>query len=136
MGVYAQKISGLFRGKKEEKIKLTGESFEINTEHTARFQVWWRRVNAEHAMIFWGVGVVSIVLLMLLSFSTTFVLALMPMAYSLWINEGMILKYYSACKWSFVFVVVSLMLFKHSWYYGFYKQNSSESRYLLAISDL
>ncbi len=113
MGVYAQKISGLFRGKKEEKIKLTGESFEINTEHTARFQVWWRRVNAEHAMIFWGVGVVSIVLLMLLSFSTTFGLSNNAEGIQFVINEGMSIGNTILPVIGVLFLfVVSLMLFQ------------------------
>ncbi|MCX6792456.1 MAG: Nramp family divalent metal transporter [Candidatus Falkowbacteria bacterium] len=73
MGAYAHKMSGLFKsGKIDESFKLTGEDFEINAESIKNFQGWWKRINTEHALVFWFLGFTAMALLMLLSYSTTF----------------------------------------------------------------
>ena len=71
MGKYSGKISSLITGK-EEKIKLEGETFEINPDNLKKFQRWWKAINMEHAMIFWLTGAFTILLLALLAYSTTF----------------------------------------------------------------
>jgi len=73
MGKYAQKISGLFKIlKNEKKIDLEGKDFEITPESKKRFNVWWRRVSIEHAIVFWLIGAISILLLMILAYATTY----------------------------------------------------------------
>ena len=72
MGIYAQKIAGLFRKKEEQEIKLLGEDFELNDENLANFRAWWKRINIEHLIIFWGIGLITISMLMLLSYNTVF----------------------------------------------------------------
>jgi hypothetical protein len=73
MGAYAHKMSGLFRrGKLDESFKLEGEAFTVNEKNVKHFQAWWRRVNAEHALVFWFFGFLSMALLMVLAYSTTF----------------------------------------------------------------
>jgi len=73
MGKYSQKISGLFKhAKNKELIKLEGEDFEINNESKKRFHEWWKRVSIEHAIVFWLIGGVSILLLMILAYGTTY----------------------------------------------------------------
>lgn len=73
MGKYAQKLGGLFHKKGgHEKIDLTGTDFDDTPEARARFKVWWKRVSIEHGLIFWFIGAVSIFLLMLLAYTTTF----------------------------------------------------------------
>ncbi|TAL57554.1 MAG: hypothetical protein EPN86_01840, partial [Nanoarchaeota archaeon] len=69
MGKYAQRISGLFRGKKDEKIKLEGQGFELTEKNVSRFREWWKRINLEHLIVFWGIGLVTILFLMLLAYS-------------------------------------------------------------------
>jgi hypothetical protein len=73
MGKYAQKIAGLFahRGEPQE-IKLAGEDFAVNEESVGRFRAWWRTINLEHLLVFWCLGSLSIMLLMLLSYTTVF----------------------------------------------------------------
>lgn len=71
MGSYAEKIRGLFRGNKKE-YEITGNRFEITNESVSRFNMWWRNINVEHLVIFWFTGVVTIVLLGLLSYITVF----------------------------------------------------------------
>ncbi len=73
MGAYSQKISGLFKGALVEKhLKLGGESFSVNEENIGNFRAWWKRINTEHAIVFWFLGFVSMALLMILSYATTY----------------------------------------------------------------
>lgn len=72
MGAYAQKIAGLFHKDKHEPIKLEGTvAAETATNHTV-FKKWWRLVNAEHALVFWFMGALAMVLLMVLSYATAY----------------------------------------------------------------
>jgi len=71
MGKYSGRITSILTGKKE-KIRLTGATFEENEKNMARFRLWWRRINIEHAVVFWATGAVTMVLLALLSFSTVY----------------------------------------------------------------
>ncbi len=73
MGKYAQKITSLFSANQvKQKIKLTGEDFEINEENLSRFRTWWRRISIEHAVVFWLIGWLSMSFLMLLAYTTVF----------------------------------------------------------------
>jgi hypothetical protein len=73
MGKYAQKIAGLFHKKSgHQEIKLAGEEFELNEKNVARFKIWWKLVNAENLFVFWFLGLLSIILLMLLSYITAY----------------------------------------------------------------
>ncbi|MFC1685611.1 Nramp family divalent metal transporter [Nanoarchaeota archaeon] len=72
MGKYSQKISGFFRSKKGERIRLAGRDFKVNKKNMDRFKVWWKRVNLEHLIVFWFIGLVTMSLLMLLSYITTY----------------------------------------------------------------
>lgn len=72
MGQYAQKIGGLFAKKEEQKVKLTGEDFELSEENLNNFKTWWKRISIEHAVVFWFVGWMSMSFLMLLAYTTVF----------------------------------------------------------------
>lgn len=72
MGKYAQKIQGLFRGGKQEEVRLAGPDFSVDQENVSRFRQWWRLITKEHFMVFWTLGLVSILLLMLMSYSTVY----------------------------------------------------------------
>ncbi len=73
MGVYSQKIAGLFKAKAVDRhLKLEGESFAITAENVGNFRAWWKRINTEHAIVFWFLGFVSMALLMVLSYATTY----------------------------------------------------------------
>ena len=66
MGRFTGKITSLFSpGKKE--IRLEGQTFQINEANLSRWRQWWRMVNQEHFLVFWGLGLLSIVLLSFLS---------------------------------------------------------------------
>lgn len=73
MGAYANKMSGLFKsGKIDNSFKLSGEDFALNAANIKNFHGWWKRINTEHALVFWLLGFTTMALLMLLSYSTTF----------------------------------------------------------------
>ncbi|HLD31583.1 MAG TPA: Nramp family divalent metal transporter [Patescibacteria group bacterium] len=113
MGKYAQKIVGLFRGQKEQKIKLEGEEFVVNEESVTRFRSWWRLVNWEHFLIFFFVGSLSIVFLMLLSFITVAGLPSNVEGIRFVINEGTVIGQRLGSIFGCLFLLaVSVMLFQ------------------------
>lgn len=71
MGKYGGRITSILTGDVQE-LKLTGSKFEINGENLKRFRSWWRVVNAEHFLVFWLGGIVSICMLSLLAYTTVF----------------------------------------------------------------
>ena len=69
MGKYSGRITNIFKGKKED-VKLEGTTFECNEENLARYNVWWRRINLEHGLVFWATGTFTILLLTVLAYTT------------------------------------------------------------------
>lgn len=114
MGKYSQKISGLFTSLKEkETVKLTGEKFEMNTENIKQFKSWWKLMNLEHLFVFWFIGCITMGLLMILSFTTTFGLAGNETGINFVINEGFIISQQISGVLGLVFLLmVSVMLFQ------------------------
>jgi len=71
MGKYSGRITSVLTGKKEE-ISITGTKFELTHENIQNFKQWWKNINIEHFIIFWLTGSVTILLLGLLAYVTTF----------------------------------------------------------------
>ncbi|MFH1565995.1 MAG: Nramp family divalent metal transporter [bacterium] len=71
MGKFAMKLSSLLTGNKQ-KVSLEGSKFEPTKENLTNFKIWWKNINTEHFAVFWFTGLITIVLLALLSFSTTY----------------------------------------------------------------
>lgn len=71
MGKYAGRITSLITGKKEE-VMIEGSTFEPTSDQIKIFNRWWKMVNIEHFIIFWGLGLLTILLLALLSYITVF----------------------------------------------------------------
>ncbi len=72
MGKYAGRIASLLTGKKDEYVSLTGTTFECNDENLNSFKQWWKNINIEHFLVFWLTGSITILLLSLLSYVTTY----------------------------------------------------------------
>lgn len=72
MGAFAQKIAGLFHRDAHEPIKLEGITATESTANQVLFKKWWRLVNTEHALVFWLMGALAMVLLMVLSYATAY----------------------------------------------------------------
>lgn len=74
MGKYSGKITSLITGKKRTGSKplLTGSKFAINKANLMEFRRWWRTINIEHFIVFWLTGSITIILLALLAYTTTY----------------------------------------------------------------
>jgi hypothetical protein len=114
MGSYAQKISSLFtHHKTEQKIKLSGEQFEITPENINKFKLWWKRINTEHFLVFWFMGSIAMSLLMLLSYTTTYGLPSNHEGIKFVINQGNVIGQTIAPFIGFIFLlVITIMLFQ------------------------
>ncbi|MEN9327686.1 MAG: hypothetical protein RI947_494 [Candidatus Parcubacteria bacterium] len=71
MGKYAGRITSLLTGK-NEKVSITGSTFQPTAENIRRFQTWWKYINIEHFVVFWLTGSLTILLLSLLSYSAVY----------------------------------------------------------------
>lgn len=114
MGTYAEKLAGLFRKKAvHQEIQLEGVSATQTAQDRAFFAVWWRRISLEHALVFWFIGAISILLLMLLAFMTTVGLPGNGHGIQFVINEGTAIgQILSPLIGSFFLLVVAIMLFQ------------------------
>lgn len=73
MGKYAQKITSLFTaGESNTTFRLTGNTFPITPENLKRFRQWWKTMNWEHLLVFWALGLFTMLTLSLLAYTTTF----------------------------------------------------------------
>jgi hypothetical protein len=71
MGKYAHKIQSLLTGKVED-VELEGTTFIPDEQSVAAFKKWWKIMNLEHFIVFLVTGIISILLLALLAYVTTF----------------------------------------------------------------
>ncbi|MFA6301368.1 MAG: Nramp family divalent metal transporter [Candidatus Paceibacterota bacterium] len=113
MGIYSQKIASLFSREQDNEIVLDGTDCAATKEDVSRFNKWWKLISIEHAFIFWFLGAVSMIFLMLLSYATTHGLAGNAEGINFVINEGVVI---GEIVFPFVgvlfLVVVSIMLFQ------------------------
>lgn len=69
MGKYGAKISSLLAG--QVTAHLDGALFTLSATNLSRWRRWWQLTRAEHAIVFWGIGLTTILLLGVLSAATT-----------------------------------------------------------------
>ncbi len=111
MGKYAGKITSLLTGK-SESVSLTGTKFDITEESVSSFRKWWKNINAEHFLIFWLTGSITIILLSLLSYTTVYGLEGNKQGISFLINEaGAISRMIFPFAGTFFLIIGSLTLF-------------------------
>ena len=114
MGAYSQKITGLFASKSgKQKISLDGEDFEVNEENVSRFKKWWKLINLEHLLVFWLIGLISMVMLMFLAYNTVYGLGGNAEGINFVIQEAAQIGILTAPWLSLLFlVVIGVMLFQ------------------------
>jgi len=113
MGVYSQKISSLFAKKEEKEIVLDGTDCAATPEDVSRFKKWWKLISIEHAFVFWFLGAISMIFLMLLSYATVHGLAGNTEGINFVINEGAVIGGILLPFVGTLFLVaVSIMLFQ------------------------
>ncbi len=71
MGKYGSKISTLFSQSKNNS-QLEGKTFFKNPENESLWQRWWKLVCLEHGLVFWFSGLITIIMLSVLSFNLTY----------------------------------------------------------------
>lgn len=70
MGKYSAGIKALM-SKGNDSIRVDGELFTPSSTNLGRFRGWWRLVTREHGLVFWGIGLLTIIFLAVLSNATT-----------------------------------------------------------------
>lgn len=133
MGKYSGRITNIFKGK-GENILLEGNKFEMTKLNLDRFNLWWKRINIEHAVVFWATGALTMVLLALLAFSTVYENTGVETSINFVIKEGIVIanKTFPALG-TFFLVMVGIMLFGTQ--FSVYGSNSRISAENLVISN-
>ncbi len=72
MGKHSGRITSILTGKAEKKSIITGSEFADTKQNQREFHKWWRNINIEHFLVFWLTGAITIILLSLLAYNTTF----------------------------------------------------------------
>jgi hypothetical protein len=71
MGAFAQKIKSFF-SKEGGEAQLEGMTFPKTKENLKEFNRWWRLMNLEHLVVFWLLGLLTIVMLSVLAYSLVY----------------------------------------------------------------
>ncbi len=114
MGKYSQKIAGLFRAEDgEQNVRLEGHSFALNKENIANFNLWWKRINIEHGLVFWFIGALTMCLLMLLAYTTAYGSGTNAEGIQFVMNQGSLLSQTISPAIGILFLLaVAIMLFQ------------------------
>lgn len=113
MGIYSQKISSLFSKNKDQEVLLDGTDCAATDEDIKRFRKWWKLISIEHLFVFWFIGAISMIFLMLLSYVTTYGLSGNAEGINFVINEGVVIGQMISPFFGVLFLVaVSIMLFQ------------------------
>ena len=68
MGKYAQKITNI---RSTKNVSLIGTTFPLTSKNLLNYKKWWRVINQEHFIVFWFLGLLTMLTLGLLAFVTT-----------------------------------------------------------------
>lgn len=111
MGKFSGRITSILTGKKE-KITLEGTTFECTPKNLKSFKLWWKRINTEHAIVFWATGAFSMIILSLLAYVTVFGQSEGAAGIGFVINEAQVIgqKTFSFLGTAFL-VIAAAMLF-------------------------
>jgi len=71
MGKYSGRISNVWEEEQEET-RVEGEKFACTPENLSRFRLWWKRINIEHGIVFWFTGMITMIMLSVLSYTTVY----------------------------------------------------------------
>ncbi len=72
MGKYAERITSPVTGKTVASASRASFRVEENQENISRFNVWWKRINIEHGLVFWLTGALTMVMLAFLAYITSY----------------------------------------------------------------
>ncbi len=73
MGKYAAAITSPVTGASQSQHTPSSRArVEPTVENVKQFRAWWRKINAEHALVFWMTGAATMVMLAFLAYLTTY----------------------------------------------------------------
>ncbi len=111
MGKYAGKITSLITGK-DEHVELEGSTFERTPEEISKFKVWFKMASREHLVVFWGMGLFTMLLLALISYASSYGQSGNAIGIQfLFTQANMINTLFPIPLGSFLLVITAVMLF-------------------------
>lgn len=111
MGKYSGKITSLISGR-DKKVRIEGNTFEVNKQNIENYNRWWKLINIEHGLVFWGLGLLTILLLALLSYATVYGMEGNVQGINFLFNEAKVITMYLGNFFGVLFLLITgLMLF-------------------------
>ncbi len=110
MGFYAGKITSLITGK-AQKLELEGTTFNLNDEELGKFRKWWVIASKEHLIVFWGMGLFTMLLLATIAYASVYHTSGNLKDIDFLFNQANIINQYTGFLGSALLVITALMLF-------------------------
>lgn len=110
MGKYAPKVATLF-SKDSKAVAIDGHEFSDTPENKKRWQQWWRLVTMEHFLVFWVLGLVTILALSVLARATVYGLEVQSGLSFLFTEASVIASSLGQTTATFFLLVAAIMLF-------------------------
>jgi len=111
MGKHQGRIVNIFSNSKQTE-KLEGDTFLVNKESLSLFNEWWKKINIEHFLVFLLTGIFTILLLMLLAYSTVYKSGITSQGVDFILQETLIIGQKTSAFISIALLVaLSVMLF-------------------------
>lgn len=115
MGKYVGRIINPITGK-EEAVSFTGYKFDTNSENMARWKKWMRFVFIDQAVIFWLLGIVTLLLVSLNAYVVLKPLGAIPEGLQVAVAQANIFgKNWGVVGYNAFLVMTFLMLFSVMW---------------------
>lgn len=111
MGKYSKKITNILSND-NQIYKLEGNKFKLTPTNIKRYQIWWRRINIEHALVFWLTGALTMIMLSLLAYTTVYGASGVESSINFLVNEGKVIGQNTMPVFGTIFLLMgALMLF-------------------------
>jgi Mn2+/Fe2+ NRAMP family transporter len=111
LGCFSAKMAGLFRRHdSQQKISVIGNVLAKTEDNKKLFKKWWRLINIEHAIVFWLIGSLTILMLMLLSYVLLYGHGLPTSGISFVLNEGLVIGKSSLIIIGQLFLLVAALM--------------------------
>lgn len=110
MGHYAGKITSLITGK-SQKIELEGTTFPLENSELKKFKIWWKIATQEHLLVFWGMGLLTMLLLATISYATVYGISGNLKDIEFLYNQAGVINSKTGIFGSILIMITSLMLF-------------------------
>lgn len=111
MGAFAGKITSLITGK-SKNVKITGTTFDGNDpSEVQKFKTWFKVASLEHLLVFWGMGLVTMLILATISYASIYGHSDNSQGINFLFNQANTINLNGGILGSILLVITSLMLF-------------------------